>query len=490
MIELSGVSFCYPDGTEALAETNLVIDEGEYVVVCGPTGCGKSTLLMTLNGLIPHTVSGEYRGKARVAGREVGDLSVAELASAVGTVFQNPEAQIFSLTVEDEIAFGLENLGLPPAEIDKRLNHILQTLSLEGLRRRRTAELSGGQKQKLVIAATLAMGPRVLVLDEPLSDLDPEGKITALDIVARLNREGVTIVMAEHNLNAVFKDATRMLVMDKGRVLFDGCPGYILARRYGELSSLGLRLPRFAQAGEGEAVISERICPVEDVEGGMTAGSDPFLKAEGLGHTYPGGIMALKGVSFSLGEGIVCLVGDNGAGKSTLARILAGLIKPSQGDAFLRGESIRRLGLKKLSWKCGFLFQNPDLQLLFDSVEEELFSCLPGVRDREKRVSEILERMDLQDYRKRHPQSLSRGERQRVALGAVLLRSADLLILDEPTTGQDWKHISLIMEIAAEKVKKGALALLITHDLRLVDDYAEQVLLFRGGKLEKPAFKN
>jgi energy-coupling factor transporter ATP-binding protein EcfA2 len=206
MIELSGVSFSYPDGTKALSEINLVIDEGEFVVVCGPTGCGKSTLLMTVNGLIPHTVSGEYQGEARVAGRVVRDVSVAGLAAHVGTVFQNPEAQIFSLTCEDEIAFGLENLSLSPREIDKRINHVLHLLSLDSLRRRRTAELSGGEKQKLVIAATLAMGPRVLVLDEPLSDLDPEGKITVLNTIARLNREGMTIVMAEHNLDRIRYD--------------------------------------------------------------------------------------------------------------------------------------------------------------------------------------------------------------------------------------------------------------------------------------------
>jgi energy-coupling factor transporter ATP-binding protein EcfA2 len=230
MIELSGVSFSYPDGTKALSEINLVIDEGEFVVVCGPTGCGKSTLLMTVNGLIPHTVSGEYQGEARVAGRVVRDVSVAGLAAHVGTVFQNPEAQIFSLTCEDEIAFGLENLSLSPWEIDKRIDNVLHLLSLDSLRRRRTAELSGGEKQKLVIAATLAMGPRVLVLDEPLSDLDPEGKITVLNTIARLNQEGMTIVMAEHNLDLVLQDATRMLVMEKGRVVFDGDPCSILAR--------------------------------------------------------------------------------------------------------------------------------------------------------------------------------------------------------------------------------------------------------------------
>jgi energy-coupling factor transporter ATP-binding protein EcfA2 len=501
MIELSGVSFSYPDGTKALSEINLVIDEGEFVVVCGPTGCGKSTLLMTVNGLIPHTVSGEYQGEARVAGRVVRDVSVAGLAAHVGTVFQNPEAQIFSLTCEDEIAFGLENLSLSPREIDKRINHVLHLLSLDSLRRRRTAELSGGEKQKLVIAATLAMGPRVLVLDEPLSDLDPEGKITVLNTIARLNREGMTIVMAEHNLDLVLQDATRMLVMEKGRVVFDGDPCSILARCRSELASMGVRLPQEEGTGPEWAHGKRGFPPLRlpQAEGAGAVNSSPFknsffeqgarvnpvLKAEGLGHTYAGGIVALRDVDFSLDEGIVCIVGGNGAGKSTLARILVGLIKPSKGDVFLQGMSIRKLGLKKLSLKCGFLFQNPDLQLLFDSVEQELFSCLPGFRDRGKRVSEVLERLNLQDYRKRHPQSLSRGERQRLALATVLLRSVDLLILDEPTTGQDWKHISLMMEIAEERSKKGALVLLITHDMRLVAEHAEKVLLLQGGNLRE-----
>jgi energy-coupling factor transporter ATP-binding protein EcfA2 len=492
MIELSDVSFSYPDGTKALSEINLVIDEGEFVVICGPTGCGKSTLLMTVNGLIPHTVSGEYQGEARVAGRVVRDVSVAGLAAHVGTVFQNPEAQIFSLTCEDEIAFGLENLSLSPREIDKRINHVLQILSLDSLRRRRTAELSGGEKQKLVIAATLAMGPRVLVLDEPLSDLDPEGKITVLNTIARLNREGMTIMMAEHNLDLALEDATRMLVMEKGRVVFDGDPRGILARCRRELASMGIRLPQEEGTGRewahGKRGFPSLRLPQAEGAGadfGQGARVNPVLKAEGLGHTYAGGIVALRDVDFSLDEGIVCIVGGNGAGKSTLARILVGLIKPSKGDAFLQGVSIRKLGLKKLSLKCGFLFQNPDLQLLFDSVEQELFSCLPDSRDREKRVSEVLERLNLQDYRKRHPQSLSRGERQRAALATVLLRSVDLLILDEPTTGQDWKHISLIMEIAEERSKKGALVLLITHDMRLVAEHAEKVLLLQGGKLRE-----
>jgi len=495
MIVLSNVSFSYPDGTQALSEVSLRIPEGDFVLLCGPTGCGKSTLLLTLNGLIPHTVRGLLQGTVTVMGKDTHTTPVAVLACTVGTVLQNPDSQIFHFTCADEIAFGLENLGVSRDRIQRRIEEVLRQLGMERFRDRRTAELSGGEKQRLVVAATLAMGSRVLVLDEPLSDLDPMGKKEFLDLLRELHRQGVTVVLAEHNLDLAPSYAARMIVMARGRVRLDGKVDTVLRVHGPDIRRLGLRVPFGAGSGEGRtpgmAIHREEEPPGVRTRGRAAypqepAGVPPFstvLRADGISYATPAGREVLRAIRFALPSGIAGLAGGNGAGKSTLARILTGLAKPTGGDAFLHGRSVRKLGIKRLSQRCGMLLQDPDLQLLCGTVEEELLRCVDRTTDGSNRAERLLERLDLAAHRRKHAQCLSRGERRRVALATALLRGTDLLILDEPTNGQDGRHIAALLEVLRETADRGTLVLMITHDTGLMAEAVEELLVLRDGRL-------
>jgi len=501
MIELSNVSFIYPDGTRALSEISVRIREGEFVLLCGPTGCGKSSLLMTINGLIPHTIEGKLQGKVMVVRKETRETPASELATLVGTVFQNPESQIFNLTCEDEIVFGPENLSLHREEITKRLDYALRVVSMDGLRDRNTSQLSAGEKQRLVIGATLAMGTRVLILDEPLSDLDPQGKEEVLNTLKGLNqREGITIMMAEHNLDEALPVATRVLVMEAGRMVLDGEPRRLLYENHPFLSRLGIRLPQVVEAGL--AISPGKICLTPDElsmilrpetvrkEGNNLNNTHrkgrAIVKTERLYYSYSNNKPALRNLSLSFHNGgVVALVGNNGAGKSTLARILIGLLKPTSGDVHLFGENIKKLRLKNLASKVGFLFQNPDNQLFCDTVEEEIATSIPVFTHQKVQIiSDLLKKMGLDRYINRHPQALSRGERQRVAVATALVKEPQILILDEPTTGQDWKHIRKLMDIINDVVGKMVIAIMITHDMRLVAECADLVVVLSDGELK------
>jgi len=495
VIVLSEVIFSYPDGTRAINGVSLCIPEGEFVLLCGPTGSGKSTLLLTLNGLIPHTVRGLLQGTVTVLGKDTRAASVAALACTVGTVLQDPETQIFHSTCTDEIVFGLENLGISREKIQRRLEEVLRQFCMEEFRDRRTAELSGGEKQKLVVAATLAMGSRVLVLDEPLSNLDPEGKRALLEVLRELHQQGITVILAEHNLDLAALYATRMIVMDRGRVVLDGSVQTLLCGHGSDIQRLGLRLPSGTgtsrRSALGETGCNEDAPLGAGIQGRAACPKDPgwvreppaVLRAETLSYDTAAGREVLREISFALPCGIAALVGGNGAGKSTLARILTGLAKPTDGDAFLRGRSVRKLGLKRLSKTCGMLLQDPDLQLISGTVEEELRSCVDSTPEGVNRARTTLERLDLAAHRLKHAQCLSRGERQRVAMATALLRATDLLVLDEPTNGQDGVHIAALLEILRETAGRGTLVLMITHDTRLMADATDHLLVLRGGRL-------
>ena len=472
------------------------------MVLCGPTGCGKSTLLMAISGLIPHSVEGRLTGRVTVAGRDTRETPVAELATVVGMVFQNPEAQISQLTVEDEIAFGLENLCLPRPEIGARLEETLELLGIEGWREAITSRLSAGQKQLLAIAATLAMKPQVLVLDEPLSDLDPQGKRLVMEAVANLNRRlGMTIILAEHNLDEVAHLATRVVVLDRGRIVLDGEPREVLSNYASDLAALGVGVPQLAEASlrlglKEVALTPEELAPAlkswarwhrkgpEEKAGNGRSGT--AVEARELGYTYPDGTVALQEVSFSIGkEEVVALVGGNGAGKSTWAKLLIGLLRPTAGDLCLFGRSVRRQRISGLASQVGFLFQNPDHQLFCDTVEAEValgLSRLP-MDAREREVAGLLRLTGLERYRRAHPFALSRGERQRVAVATVLAAGPKVLVLDEPTTGQDWKQVRALLELVREEVNRGATAIVISHNMRLVAEYCPRMVVLNQGEV-------
>ncbi len=468
MIALGDVSVRY-GARAALDGVTLDVAPGESVLVSGPSGCGKSTLARLLAGLIPRVLPAHVAGHVRVAGLDPTRVPAAEMASHIGLVFQNPEAQLFCLTVEEEAAFGPRNLGLDEADVRERVAWALEATGLAGLRAHAPATLSGGQQQRLAIAAALAMRPPLLVLDEPLAGLDAPGVRQVLDTLAGLRREhGVTLLVIEHRMAEAARIADRVVLLDDGRVAADGPAAAVLGDDV-RLRALGLRRPADTLAPGWADALRPAPPPADGAAvelRGVTAGYD--------------GPPVLHDVDLALGAGeFAVLVGDNGCGKSTLARVLAGLMRPRHG-------SLRHAGGRRVrpGQDVGLLFQNPPDQLLTDRVDDEValgpLNC--GVFDRASH-ERTLAVADLVALRDRPPLALSAGQQQRTTLAATLALGPRLLILDEPTLGQDWGHLERLMELVVELNRRGSTVLLITHDHALVRRFARRVLVMRDGRI-------
>lgn len=472
MIHLDHLSVYY--GRErALDGLSLHIKEGEFVILTGPSGCGKSTLARSLNGLIPHSSAVRMSGKVVVDGLLTEEHSIAELATHVGLVFQNPTTQLFCLTVEKELSFGPANLGLPAAEVARRGEFAARATGIEHLRERRVNTLSDGEQQRVAIASVLAMQPRILVLDEPTSNLDLKGTRMVLDTLDRLRHElGITILIMEHRLQEMEDLADRVLIMKAGRLVVDGPPQQILGQKR-LLSQLGIRYP-LSPLGKGLGYSA--LLPV-----GLAShpkDQDPLVELVDVEFGYGSGSL-LQGLNMAIYPGeLVGLWGDNGTGKSTIAKIIAGLLKPQKGRVSW-SDGARNL---KLGRRVGLLLQAPLLQLFTNTVADEVAFGPRNFRlFSDKRHQEVLEATGLVALQERDPYTLSSGEQQRTALAAVLSLQPQILILDEPTLGQDWGHLSRFMDFLVALNKRGQTVLLITHDYKLLCRYAQRILLLEKG---------
>ncbi len=474
MIEIEGLTLRYPGQPRpVLRDLTLNVEAGEFVLLTGPSGCGKSTLARCLMGLIPHSQAAQIDGRVHVDGLDTATTPVAALARHVGMVFQNPATQLFNLQVEEEVAFGPRNLGLPGEAIAERVAFALAATGLEALRGARVRALSGGQQQRLAIASALAMRPRVLILDEPTSHLDWQGTDQVLDALRRLNREyGLTILLIEHRLATAAPLADRALVMHEGRVVLDGPPGVVFADK-DRLDRLGLRYPWRLTRRDHNFELPKRIAP-------PVRNTPPLIEVRGLSVAYEREEV-LHGIDLAIWPGeFVALVGDNGSGKSTLARAIAGLLRPRRGRVAW-ADDVARLPVGR---RVGILFQNPATQLLCDTVDEEVaFGPRNFGIDAPQSVDAILQATGLEALRHRDPRRLSIGQQQRTALAANLVLSARLLILDEPTIGQDWGHLSRFMDFITALNAQGQAVLLITHDDKLICRYADRIVVLREGQI-------
>jgi energy-coupling factor transporter ATP-binding protein EcfA2 len=475
MIDIQNLTVQYHGQEPAVDGVSLKIEQGEFVLLTGPSGCGKSTLTRCLNGLIPQSSQALMSGRVFVDGIPTVERTVAQTATHVGLVFQNPASQLFGSTVEEELAFGPRNLGLPENEVAERSSFALQATAIEHLRRRATRTLSGGEQQRVAIAAVLAMRPRVLVLDEPTSNLDLKGATAVLNTLHRLHTEyGLTILVVEHRLAEAGKLADRVLIMDRGRMVLDGSPQEVFANK-GLLAKLGIRYPRPAPKGS---------CPALDPAAWKSYGAArrPLVELQSVEAGYDSRVV-LKDLDLTIyGGEFVALVGDNGAGKTTVARLLAGLLKPRRGCVAWDDGSARL----SLGRRVGLLFQNPLDQLFCDTVEEEIAF---GPRNlgtlEEERLQTITGAAGLSDLRSRNPYALSVGQQQRVALASVLSLEPALLVLDEPTMGQDWGSLSRAMDFLSKLNDHGQAILLITHDHKLVCHYAQRILRLEDGTVSR-----
>jgi len=509
---LDRVSYMYPRSRDlVLRDITLQVRRGEFLGLIGPTGAGKTTLCLTLNGVVPQFYGGRFFGHVTVAGLDTLEHPISTLAQHVGAVFQDPETQLIATSVENEIAFALENIRVPRDEIRKRISRALTAVRLEGTEARHPHELSGGQKQRLAIAAALAMQPDLLVLDEPTSQLDPIGTQEVFATVRELNRElGMSIVMASHAAEEMAEYADRIALLSSGGLVTVGTPDEIYSQ-VDLLEEHHLRPPQVASTfhsiwrGKADAArVPVRMEPaLQELEAlssecslrapemlakPVVHGGTPLLSVRDLGYVYPDGTEALNGVSLDVHEGeYVLIIGQNGAGKTTLVKHFLSLLLPTEGAVAIGGMDSRELVVSDLAKRIGYIAQNPDSQIFSNTVGEEVSFALTNLGYSAEvvraRTQESLTAMGLLEARNRHPLSLAKGDRARIVIAAVLAMQPDTVIFDEPTTGQDFRGARYILDISRELHAAGKTVIVITHHLYLMPEYADRVIVMGKGTI-------
>ena len=483
-IEIANLGFTYPSRrTRTLRGITTRVASGAFVLLTGPTGCGKSTLLRTLNGLIPHASAGTLTGTVYLNGTNVTTQPLAITCQQVALLFQNPEDQLFCTFVEDEIAFGLENLGFSSDEIKERIVIALKQVGLPDFQSREIASLSGGQKQRVALAAICAMQPQVLLLDEPTSHLDPQATRDILDIVAKLNRKmGITVILATHRTKEVAPLCDHVWLMDEGQLCLD-LPKAEAFENFAPYRRLGVQMP----FGETPRSIPRHATRTTSV---VVPSKSVNFSINELYFHYPNTDKdAVHGLSCEGQRGeVLAIMGANGSGKTTLIHLIAGLLRPSSGEIAIAGKARRRVKLHQLAGEVGIVFQNPDLLLQAKTVRDEVGFGPKNLKfsrkTLENRVNQTLSRFDLTDLGSEAPYALSRGQRQRTAVAANFSLHPDLFLLDEPTTGQDAQHLYRLMDELCDEIRRENKTLIFaTHDTELTLKYADRVLLLRDGQV-------
>jgi energy-coupling factor transport system ATP-binding protein len=548
-IRMENVHYAYPPAIQsappvpALQGIDLAVETGTFLAVMGPIGAGKTTLCLALNGLVPQSTGGTFRGDVWVADHNTKRLPVAELSAAAGLVFQDAEGQLFNMTVEDEVAFGAENLGLPVEEIEHRIQWALDVVGLADLRARSPAQLSGGQQRRLAIAAVLAMRPAILVLDEPTAGLDPLGRRAVLAVIAELRHQGTTVVMATQDADAAVALADQVVVLEAGHVSLMGTSQEILGQ-VEQLAALGVDVPQMAELSQRLGIqppwltvdqafralsapfgqssyrapaqapadlsnstadfspadqsqlrgdhpeprgrtISSPDGRIPTVLAGTSSPAQAVVGFEDVWYQYEEGAQALAGANLALSSGeFVALIGANGSGKTTLAKHVNGLLRPQRGRVLLAGGDTRGKSVGELARRVSYVFQNPDHQIFAPSVREEItFGPRNLGLDRaqvEKRVEAALAIFDLTSLADLPPATLGYGQRRLVTLASVHAMAPEVLILDEPAASLDRRLTTALIDWVSALCQAGATVVLITHDMRLASLAPRSVVMARG----------
>ncbi|WP_281737625.1 ABC transporter ATP-binding protein [Phascolarctobacterium succinatutens] len=493
MLKIDNLSYRYPSRKQfTLKNINLTLADGEMLLLAGRSGCGKSTLIKAVSGLLGSEERGELQGAIYLQGEDISKWPPEKTGQLVGTVYQSPDDQLFAMTVADEVGFALENQGEEPEIIARKVSETLQLVGLGGFEDYSIHKLSGGQRQRLALASILVTRPGLLILDEPVSQMNPQGVQSFMQLLVRLNREaGIAILMIEHRVNELCKYFSRLAVMQDGRIVYDGLVKDAWQAMTGR-TDLGLREPqtvklcRALQLSElttdQEKIVQmlrSECEPAAAAEQAKPAGQQqPLMEACDLYYTYPGGKEpTLKNLQFTLYQGqITAIMGFNGAGKSTLMNLLGGLTQTQQGSMLLEGKPVdKQLG------KIGYLRQEPDLMLLADTVREEL--CWKNQTITQQELQQLLEHMNLAEYADDFPLALSKGQRLRVVLGAMLAKKPALLLLDEPTTGQDEQSLAEIRRLLLAYKEQGGSIFICTHDMELAAQVADRVIVLCAGQI-------
>lgn len=480
---IQDLSFRYRSRTEpAIKNISLQITPGQVVLIAGASGCGKTTLARCINGLIPRSYKGELSGNILIQGQETKDLSLARISQMVGTVLQDPERQILGSIVMNEVAFGLENLALTREEIIARVEQSLARLKITHLRDRQTFYLSGGEKQKVALAGVLAMQPSMLLLDEPLASLDPASAQEALQLIRELADEGMTVLMVEHRVEDVLRiRPERMLFMKEGEIHYDGLAEHLTERvDYHEVKLPAQMIIQLASKDPAPPAF-------QALAGAGAAVSGPLVSFKDVAFHYPEGPEVLHDINLDIHRGdIIAVLGPNGAGKTTLVKHAIGLLKPTQGEVLVDGRNTRSASVAEIASMLGYVFQSPSHMLFAPTVSEELsFGPTNLKHDSEtirKEVQDAIEIVNLGGYEKTPPLSMSFGQQKRVSIAAILAMRSRILVMDEPTAGQDYKNymdfVSSILQLPNFEA-----ILFITHDIDMAVIFANRVLLVNQGTI-------
>ena len=471
-IKISSLKYSYRKETAfpVLNGIDLTAGKNEYILLCGQSGSGKSTFCRTLNGLIPHFYGGSLEGYVRIAGVDTTIRTVGDMLELVGMVFQNPEAQLFCSTVEYEIAFGLESLGLDQSEIKSRITQAAERLSIAELLHSNPHTLSDGEKQLIAIAAATALSPKLIVLDEPYANLDPSNVQRVRYALKDIRRQRVCcIVIAEHRLHYTLPDVDRVAVIHDGRIVIDTPPALLLPRH---VKGYGLEFP-ISVPGEEKIEIP-----------GSPPGAETVLSVENISFSR-NGTSLLKDISFTLRKGeCIAVLGANGAGKTTLLKHINGLYRPDKGKITLMKIDTSQKKIPELARYAGIAFQNPDSQFFKLNVRDEISAGAIALNCYdEKWINRLVDLFGLEKLLKRAPYRLSGGEKKRVAFASALAAKPAVLALDEPTAGQDARFRSALSGFLSELTAEGIAVILVTHDLLFAKQNARRFLLMAKGKI-------
>ena len=502
-ISFNQFTFQYDAQAEAtLKDISFDIVKGEKVLILGPSGSGKSTLAQCLNGIIPNIHKGQAQGQVRIAGQNIFKQSIYDKSQLVSTVLQDPDGQFIGLTVAEDLAFALENDCANQSEMKDKVALWAERLDLTSLLNHRPQDLSGGQKQRVSLAGVLIDESPILLFDEPLANLDPKSGQETIDLIDKIHKEvGATTIIIEHRLEDVlYRPVDRILLVNDGTLLFNGSPDELLSSTL--LLENGIREPLYVtvlrQLGfdtrdaqnlsQLDALdLSDLVLPDRVLKDKRDSSSDSILKVEGLSVSYGDNPTIIEDMSFSLKKGErLAIVGKNGAGKSTLAKALCGFV-PSQGKLTYKGLDISQDSISERSERIGFVLQNPNQMIsqtmIFDEVALGL--RLRGIEETEveERVHEVLKTCGLYSFRKWPISALSFGQKKRVTIASILVLKPEIIILDEPTAGQDYKTYTDIMNFLDSLQKQGHTIVMITHDMQLMLEYSDRCLVVVEGKI-------
>ncbi|BCU70848.1 ABC transporter ATP-binding protein [Stygiolobus caldivivus] len=483
LIELKGVEVTYTGRAKpSLTVEQFNVKEGESVLIVGKSGSGKSTLVSVINGVIPNMITAQVKGEINVFGKDPRKTPIFEIAKNIGTVLQDPEMQVFNHKVVDEIAFGPENLMLPPEEIMNRVTESSKVAGVYELLERETQTLSGGELQRTVLASVLAMGPRALILDEPTSNIDPEGTAQIFSLIKRFRQEKRTLLIVEHKLERVLPYVDRVVLIDKGKLVFDIGKDELVDKA-DILSEAGVEVPDYYFHMKKHKSVQKYVySPPPRVKGDSVV-LDSSVK---VWERKTGKVLVDTSLTLRRGE-ITALMGRNGAGKSTLLKAIMGLLDKklaSEIRLVVEGKDISKASIMERGAYIGYLPQNFDVMFIKRTVEDEVAFAMKnrGIYNRDT-LNEILKMFSLYEIRREDPLMLSMGQRRRVAMASVIASGAKILLMDEPTSGQDWYHREMLGKEVIHLRDKGFSFLIVTHDSRFVDKFCDRVLVMDKGKI-------